>query len=181
MSEPTDEDLVRRFQRGDARAFDVFVRRHSDAVFRLGLLWLRDGDDANDLVQEVFLRSHQGLSRFGFRAQPKTWIYRVTRNVSREMNRRRAASVRLAVALESAPDTENGYGNHEALPEVRARVRRAVSDLPQRQREVVGLRLFQELSVEDTARVMSCRPGTVKALLHQATTALRRKLDEAEK
>ena len=88
----TDDDLVRRFQRGDEVAFSVFVGRHQDRLYRLARLWLADAQDAQDVVQEVLMRSYTGLKRFAFRAQPTTWLVRTTRNVCHEFNRRRRLS-----------------------------------------------------------------------------------------
>ena len=181
MSEVSDEDLVRRFQRGDQTAFAEFVARHSDAVFRVAVLWLRDPSHADDLVQEVFLRSYKGLAKFRFRSKTMTWIYRVARNVSMEMNRRTAATTALGEeAMDGIVDSAPTAETERTLETTVARVRSLVQSLPQRQREVVSLRVFQELSVEETAAVMVCRPGTVKALLHQALGSLRQRVEDAD-
>ena len=89
MQETSDEQLVRAFQRGDEGAFEVFVKRHQDRVFRLAGLWLYDSSQAVDVLQETLLRSYTGLGRYRFRAQPATWLMRVCRNVCREFNRQR--------------------------------------------------------------------------------------------
>jgi RNA polymerase sigma-70 factor (ECF subfamily) len=163
----TDEELVRRFQRGDETAFSEFVSRHQDRMYRLALLWSFDAQDAEDVVQEAFMRSYTGLRRFAFRAQPTTWLTRIVRNVCHEVNRKRPLTSADVVDEPDphAPDPERDETVRE--------IRRLVAHLPQRQRDVVILRIFEELPVADTARVMGCRPGTVKALLHKATKRLR--------
>ena len=170
-AEETDNALVRRYQRGDADAFDVLVRRHQDRVFRLAAVWLYDPQAAPDAAQEAFLRALSGLKGFLFRANVATWLYRMTRNVCNEMNRRakRHATPPPQLATELVLD-EIGVDDADTLRQVRAAVHR----LPPRQRDVVLLRLFEELSVADTARVMGCRPGTVKAHLNKALASLSR-------
>ncbi len=168
-----DSELVRRYQRGDAAAFAEFARRNRDRVHRLARLWLRRGEDADDVVQEVFMRSLSGLTGFLFRAQPSTWLVRVTRNVCLEHDRRlrqhadiddpAIAPLLVAEVAADGTDTERDQ----------RRVRSAVRRLPPRQREVVVLRMFEELSVAETARALGCREGTVKAHLHKAVGNLR--------
>jgi RNA polymerase sigma-70 factor (ECF subfamily) len=176
MQEQTDEHLVRAFQRGDDVAFGLFVERHQDRVYRLAVMWLRDAQQADDVLQEAFLRSYTGLARFRFRASPSTWLFRVCRNVCREFNRARRFE-----PLDESFMTEMRFDPHFAEQLVAGErigeLRTALEALPQRQKEVVALRLFEELPVADTARIMGCRPGTVKAHLNKAVTALRAQLD----
>ena len=84
----SDNALVRRFQRGDEAAFEQFVERHHERVYRLARVRLDTDSDAADVTQEVFLHAYTGLGRFRFGAAPFTWLYRTTRNVCSEHNRR---------------------------------------------------------------------------------------------
>ncbi|MDJ0927041.1 MAG: sigma-70 family RNA polymerase sigma factor [Gammaproteobacteria bacterium] len=175
LDELSDAELVQRFKSGDSLAFDAIVRRFQDRVFRLASVWLHDSQHAGDVSQEVFLRAFKGLRGFRFRAAPFTWLYRVTRNVCNEFNRRRVPE-----ALEQEPiDYENLPDAQVFHRETARQVRELVDVLPERQREVVLLRIFEELSVKETARAMGCREGTVKALLHKANQNLRGKLDNS--
>ena len=174
----SDEMLVRAFQQGDRDAFAQFVERHQDRVFRLSELWLDRAELAPDALQETFARSYRGLLRFRFRAAPTSWLLRVCRNVCWEMNRR----YRREVPLEADGALLPGDAQADAdwlRDDAQRRIHRWLAALPARQREVVTLRKLEELSVTETARVMGCRPGTVKALLHKAMAALERAaLDE---
>ena len=168
--DPSDKQLVRRFQRGDTNAFTALVRRHQDRTLRLACVWLDDAAGAEDVVQEVFLRAWTGLHRFRFSAAPATWLFRMTRNVCNEMNRRRRRKGETAPA---EAGFHCGAERERQQQQTVVAVRRLVAALPERQRDVVLLRVFEELSVGDTARVMGCRPGTVKATLHKAMRNLR--------
>lgn len=171
MQTEADNELIRRFQGGDASAFDIFVRRHQDRIYRLAAVLVKSRADAADVTQEVFLRALTGLKRFGFRSQPFTWLYATTKNVSREYNRQDKGVT--VVPVESADPRPSAAETMDSDQAVRT-VREMVSGLPERQRDVVLLRIFEELSVEQTARVLGCRPGTVKAQLHKAMKGLRR-------
>lgn len=172
----SDQELVQRFKDGDADAFDALVRRYQDQVCRMAAVWLYDAEHATDVAQEVFLRSFKGLRRFRFKAAPFTWLYRTTRNVCHEFNRRRRTEPLDHEPLDPGAGPESEASRYDAARQVRA----LVAELPDRQREVVLLRIFEGLSVRDTARAMSCREGTVKALLHKAKAKLRLEYPERE-
>ncbi|MCZ6643407.1 MAG: RNA polymerase sigma factor [Gammaproteobacteria bacterium] len=177
--ERSDEQLVRAFQAGDESAFSVFVTRHQDRVYRLAMLWLRDGSQADDALQETFLRSYTGLGRFRFRAQPHTWLLRVLRNVCFEENRRHAAQV-LGAGVDSEQTTEPDLAAAQDRPRQLARLHNALKRLPDRQRDVVMLRVFEDLSIAETASIMGCRRGTVKAHLNKAINGLRSMLAQVD-
>ncbi|MEL6870215.1 MAG: RNA polymerase sigma factor [Pseudomonadota bacterium] len=167
----SDTELVKAFQRGDARAFDQFVARHQSRVFRLALVWLYDASMAADATQEVFLRAITGLRTFLFAAEPFTWLYRTQRLVCHEFNRRRQHET----LADEPQSTDPTAADTLDAQRIATTVRSLVADLPERQREVVVLRIFEALSVRDTARAMGCREGTVKALLNKAKASLRRR------
>lgn len=169
MAEKSDVELVREFKAGSASAFDAIIRRFQDRIYRLACVWLYDPQHADDATQEVFLRAHKGLRRFHFRAAPFTWLYRTTRYVCNEFNRRRKTE-----PLDDEPiDSSDSPDRQVTKIDAATRVRELVAELPERQREVVIFRIFEELSVRETASAMGCREGTVKALLHKATKRLR--------
>lgn len=170
VDEHSDNELVRQFKSGDARAFDAIVERFQDRVYRLACVWLYDPQNAADATQEVFVRGYSGLRRFHFRSEPFTWLYRTTRNVCSEFNR-----VRHGEPLEHEPVDAGAAPDRQVSDYERARrVRQLVARLPARQQEVVMLRIFEDLPVSETARLMGCREGTVKALLYKATNNLKR-------
>lgn len=175
LDDTSDEELVRRFRSGESGSFDAIVHRFQDRIFRQASVCLYDNQQAADVTQEVFLRSFKGLKGFRFRSAPYTWLYRMTKNVCSEFNRKRRTE-----ALNDEPVEDRRIPEREATQFEAARmVRELVSELPQRQREVVLLRVFEELPVRETAKIMGCREGTVKALLHKATAKLRLKVQSA--
>ena len=153
---------------------DVVDRVGAEA--RVGEGRLDRSDRADDVAQVVFLRAFTGLRRFRFGAAPATWLFRMTRNVCNEFNRvrRRHDQAKIDPTMPAAgEDAVSDVVRRETIAEVRA----LVAQLPPRQRDVVLLRVFEELSVDETARTLGCRPGTVKATLHKAMRNLRRSHD----
>jgi RNA polymerase sigma-70 factor (ECF subfamily) len=168
----SDRELVKRFQRGDEQAFASLVRRHQDRIYRLARARLYAPQEAADAAQDVFLRAYKGLRGFLFTAEPFTWLYRTLLNVCNEYNRRLKRDGRLEEGLMADGQDEAVSEDNNAGTDL-AKIRGLVGGLPGRQQEVVMLRIFEDLSVEETARAMGCRPGTVKALLHKALNNLR--------
>lgn len=135
-------------------------------------LYTGDADLALDLAQEAFARACQHWHRLEHMDAPGAWLHRVAMNLANAAFRHRRLDritrVRLA-SLASTPDPLEPAEVHT--------VRAAVLGLPQRQRAALVLRYYADLSVDETARHLRCRPGTVRALTHQAVARLRKELD----
>jgi RNA polymerase sigma-70 factor, ECF subfamily len=173
-----DESIIETARRGDRTAQATLLREYQDVWYRMCVGLLRNGELARDATQETALRFLKQLPAFRGESQLRTWSLGIAINVCREMRRRerpvdpmRLADVR--GEAETSPDRE------AELAESTARVKTMLADLPERQREAVMLRFFEELSVEEAAEAMQCAPGTIKATIHQALRALKKKLGAA--
>ena len=166
IRDQSNVELVHAFNKGDSLAFEEFMRRHQDQIFRLALLNLYQSNDAADVTQEVFLRAYKGLKRFRFRSEPMTWLYRTTKNVCMEFNRKasRSENVEDNIDIKSENDMNNELQQRETI----LAVKELINGLTQRQKDVVMFRIFEELSVDETAKILGCRPGTVKATLNRS-------------
>jgi RNA polymerase sigma-70 factor, ECF subfamily len=141
-------------------------REHPVLVGALGL-YLGDRDEAEDIAQEALIRLVQRWPLEGI-DNPGAWVMRVAFNLATSSFRRRSIQRRAADRIRQhreAPSSD---------PADVLAVRRAVLDLPERQRRAVILRYFADLSVRDTAEFMQCPANTVKTLVHQAIRTLRR-------
>jgi RNA polymerase sigma-70 factor (ECF subfamily) len=171
-AEPDDWTLLATC-RTDRGALELLYRRHRDYVFRVACGLLGDRVRAEDAMQEVYARIAGKRSWFVPRAQFRTWLYRVTLNVTREDRR---ASARFP----APPDGHDAIDEHPRgaaeRDTVLTELQRALGELPARQREVVVLRYLEGLSTTETAAVLGCREGTVKAHLHRAALALETRL-----
>jgi len=167
MSDLSDTDLVKQFCKGNDDAFAMLIRRHQDKIYRLACLNLYQQQDAMDVTQEVFMRAYRGLRKFRFQSEPFSWLYRTAKNVCHEFNKKTkrdsVLSSEYTEELNNLADNSNTETRHY-LEEIR----QLINTLPARQHEVVILRIFEGFSIDETAKMMKCRPGTVKALLHKA-------------
>jgi RNA polymerase sigma-70 factor (ECF subfamily) len=174
-----DETLAAA-RRGDREALQCLLRTLQDPWYRLCLSLLGDAERARDATQETALRFLRQLPGFRGESQLRTWSLGIAVNVVREIRRSSRAGVPLAADFSEAAETASQPSPVQSaeLSERRDRVRAVLDRLPERQRETVVLRFFEDLSTEETAIIMDCATGTVKATLHQALRSLREKLKE---
>lgn len=174
----SDEELVVRGRGGDAAARRLLIERHVDTVFRLAYRMARTRPEAEDLAQEVLagmLEYRQGwLSALSFRV----WIKRAVLNrvIDESRRRKRWGFVR---PLEDGMDFEDSRADAEAslgTSETKATVERAVRALPDRQRAVIILCHYENLSLTEAAQTMKSSVGAVEQLLHRAKASLRVRL-----
>lgn len=168
-----DNATIKAAQIGRREAIAELLRSLQDPWFRLAMTLLGNADDARDATQETALRFLRELPRFSGRSQLKTWALGIALNVIREFRRKRQ------LASADPPDKASSLPEPLAqaeLAEQQRLLQAFLKELPERQREALILRYFEDLSVADAASVMTCAPGTVKATVHQALRALRQKM-----
>jgi RNA polymerase sigma-70 factor, ECF subfamily len=165
---------VHRFRAGDDALFADIVREYSP---RLMPLLRRYAGDAHpqDLLQDVWVRIYERRATYDGRGSFLGWLLSVTRSVAVSALR---AQSRVPVA--ESPEHLPVHHDPDAVF-VRAELRDAILELPERQRDVIVLRLIEGLSTRETATRLECAEGTVKALLHQATRKLRDILQETHR
>jgi RNA polymerase sigma-70 factor (ECF subfamily) len=182
-----DAATIEQAQRGSRTAQEALLRELQDVWFRFCLGMLRDADLARDAAQETALRFLRQLPGFRAESQLRTWSLSIAVNVVREMRRGRRPPISDAdfdfdqlTPQRSAGGSSDGPGACDALERAEAQdlLRATLRELPERQREAITLRFFEELNTEQTSTAMGCAAGTVKATLHQALRALRTKMTQ---
>lgn len=166
-------------RRGSREARETLVRALQNIWYRFCLSLLRDPTRAADATQETALRFLRDLPGFDGRSSIKTWSLGIAMNVVRETRRMRIAGG----AEADQPDRHDPADSplESALSaEQQQVVRDVLADLPDRQREAIVLRFFEDLSIDETARAMNAAPGTVKATIHQALRAMRKIMQKDE-
>jgi RNA polymerase sigma-70 factor (ECF subfamily) len=175
-----DATLADRFRRGEAAAFDRVVRENRHAVYMTARRLLRRHEEADEAAQRAFVRAWRARAGFRGASSIRTWLIRITLNVSRSMlQASRKAGTDLS-ELERIPDARTDAEARLRRRQARERVREAVAKLPPRQREAVVLKVFSEMTCRETAEVMELSEGAVKAHLHQAVANLRRRMGGGE-
>jgi RNA polymerase sigma factor (sigma-70 family) len=172
---PQDDVLVARAREGDVGAFEALVTRYREIAFRVAWLVVRDRGDAEDAVQDAFVKAYYAMPRFRSGAPFRPWILRIVANEARNRSRaaRRREGLRLRVAVH-----EGGTAAPSPEPSVLERTDAealvlALERLPERDRLVLAYRYLLELSEAETAEMLGVRPGTVKSRLSRALVRLR--------
>ncbi len=167
-----DHALIARAAQGDAQAFAELVRRHQGWVRRLAFRYTRQGQDAEELAQEIFLRAWRHARSFRGEAAFATWLYRLAVNAClnfRAGRRARPEPLPLSEELESgAPAGGAGISAAERA----ARLRQALASLPARQRLALVLASFEDKSYEEIASAMGISLSSVESLLFRARRGL---------
>lgn len=167
-----DVPLVERVLDGDAEAYDELVRRHMRRAFSIAYRILEHREDAEDVVQDAFVRALERLDSL-HRGRPfAPWFHRIV--VNQSLNHRRKRRVRTTEPLAEelvagGPDPEQETGQVR----LRERLRSALAELPERQRTIVLLSELEGMTSAEIAEVLDVAPGTVRWHLHQAREALR--------
>jgi RNA polymerase sigma-70 factor (ECF subfamily) len=173
-------------ERLDDDAFDALVRQSQRRVQRIVQTLVGDADTAATLTQETFLRAYRARDSFRGRARVETWLISIALNVARDhlKSRRQSFWRRLIRGREAAADdgawTDPGPSIERTLVAREAvdRIPAALRTLSTQQREAFTLRFVEEMSLAEIADVLGVSEGTVKAHLHRATQAVRRRLQE---
>lgn len=165
------DQLVARAQAGDSGAFDLLLRRHYRFIFRVALRWLGNASDAEDVTQAVAMRLARAIQGFDGRSAFTSWLYRITLNAVRDLQRSQSRSRRLQDAVALITEESRAPDQEDALRV--ADIWRAVRSLPELQRDAVMLVHGEELSQAEAARIMGCKEPTVAWHIHKARKSLR--------
>lgn len=168
----TDSILVEQFRSGQRRAFDQLVERHQRAIFHLTLRYLRNQADAADITQKTFVRAFQSFERFRGESSFRTWIFRIAINLclNHIRDHRREQVTEIGEDVLTTPPL--GAGRMIRENEAR-RLRDALDELPPKQRMVLELRVYDELSFREVAELADCSENAAKVNFHHAVKRLR--------
>lgn len=178
----TEDDRVARARDGDTRAYGALLEEYQTLAFRTAYLLTGSAAEAEDTVQEAFVKAYRALDRFRPGAPFRPWLLTIVANEAR--NRRRSAARRERLALRAAQDPLSGGAvpSPEAAlleAERRRELLAAVNALGENDRLAIACRYFLGLSEEETAAALGCRRGTVKSRTARALERLRARLEEA--
>ena len=168
----SDQELLKQLKEGEREAFDELFKRHQKSIYFLALRYLGNQEDAMEITQQAFVRAFNAAPRFEGRSSFKTWLYRITVNLCKNSLSRspKAHEIpledienRLAADPDPGPDPDGR----------RRQVKEALVGLPERQRQVVLLRVYEELPFKEIARALGCSAGSAKVSYHYAVKGLK--------
>ncbi len=185
----SDQELVELYRQGDKSIIDQLLVRYHSRVFRLALSILHNSQDAEEVIQEVFLKVFQKLDSFKGESSFSSWLYRVAINTTfMKLREKRGAETLPLEEMERKIDEETGKGgvsdwarrpDDELLSEEATQIiTEAMEKLPDEFKMVVILRDLDGLSTEEVGKLLGLSPAAVKSRLHRARLFLRRRLED---
>ncbi|MEK6689771.1 MAG: sigma-70 family RNA polymerase sigma factor [Nitrospirota bacterium] len=173
-----EEDLVliEKYLAGNEDAIEELVMKYQRQIYAFLYRMIYDMEEAKDLTQKTFIKAIKGIKGFRRESSFKTWLYQIATNTGlNHIKQRREGEIELD---ESNIDPELISGQTGALSDILEKekkvcIKRGLSELPERQRLAITLRAYDGLSCSETAKVMKCSEGAVKAHYHQGVKKLR--------
>lgn len=178
--------LAKLSRNGDRHAFEELVDMYKDKIYHLGYRMLGQSGDAEDVVQETFLRVYMNLDRYDENQKFSTWIYRIATNLCIDRLRKRKPNYSLDAEL---PDSEGAdwYSTLASdqdtpeeelvLSETQQQIRKAIETLPEKYKSVVILRYLHDMSLQEIGDVLQMPVTTIKTRVHRGREFLRKKLE----
>jgi len=180
-----DQELVRRVQQGDKKAFDVLVIKYQQRIMKLISRYVRDQDEVQDVTQEAFIKAYRALATFRGDSAFYTWLYRIAINTAKNylvsQGRRPPAT---DVDAEEATYLQGGERLSDSdtpeqlvqRDEIERVIFETIDGLPEELRTAITLREMEGLSYEEIAETMDCPIGTVRSRIFRAREAIEIKL-----
>jgi RNA polymerase sigma-70 factor (ECF subfamily) len=174
----SDEEIVRRVLAGDLASYELIMRRYNQRLFRVVRAIVRDSDEAEDVLQDAYVRAYEHLGQFEGRARFSTWLTRIAVHEAAARRRRQRRMHPFDSSEHDTPERPEpqGAGRAErglARAELGAVLADAVDALPEDMRLVFTLRVVQGLDTAETAACLSMTASNVKVQLHRARIRLR--------
>jgi RNA polymerase sigma-70 factor (ECF subfamily) len=179
-----DEELIRLVRSGEAALYEILMRRYNQRVYRIALTILRNDAEAEDVMQEAYVRAYQHLGEFAGEAKFSTWLTKIAIYEAMARVRLRAKSSGSGSSSDANLDIMNTLRSHTPDPErqtydheLRLVLERAIDTLPDSYRSVFMLRVVEGLNVNETAAALELGVETVKTRLHRGRALLRKELE----
>lgn len=185
MIEIDEKKIIKRASAGDADAFEQLVLTYQTPIYNLCLRMTGNPEDAADLSQESFLKAWRSLGSFQFESSFSTWLYRLASNTCLDYLRSIKRHPKVSLTVEDSdgetqmmdfPDTAPTPEDAAISKEENELLSRAMQELDEQQRQILTLRVVNDLSYAEIAEILSIKEGTVKSRLARTRDALRKKL-----
>jgi RNA polymerase sigma-70 factor, ECF subfamily len=175
----TDQAAAEEARKGNQLAFRVLVERHSRSVFRLAFRMTGNEQDAEDMVQETFLRAFKQLHRFDGRASFGTWLYRIAANCSLDLIRARRVRGERQPGLDTAQSPDPSPERVTRSKQLAGMLDHALEQLTEAERTAFLLRHYEGCNIEQIAKVLGVKNGAAKHSVFRAVQKLRCALEPA--
>jgi RNA polymerase sigma-70 factor (ECF subfamily) len=164
--------IVLAARSGDEEAFRALYEAYRDPIWALIRSLIGDTLQAQDILQNIFMKAFRGLGGFRFQSCLFTWIYRIARNECRNHLRKRSVPMIPLEAILGTREEIEGRAVSSRSETRKAALQNAVRQLPFKMREVIVLKYLEDLSYKEMSRILGCPPGTVASRLNRALAEL---------
>ena len=184
-----EEALLKAIRSGDAAAFDGLIEMYSAKLYKVAYALLGSRQDAEEVVQDTFLRAYRAMQTFRGDSSLETWLHRITLNLARnkyQWNHRRGSGLNVSLTAGDGADGDSGTENEQDVPdrrmepdvvleqdEIGTNIMKALNGLPDNIRETMLLRHVNDMPYELIAQKLDCKVGTVKSRLSRGREMLR--------
>ena len=184
-----EEALLKAFRSGDDTAFDGLIEMYSAKLYKVAYALLGSRQDAEEVVQDTFLRAYRALQAFRGESSLETWLHRITLNLARnkyQWNHRRGGGLDVSRTAGDDAGGESGTEHEQDVPdrrmepdlvleqnEIGTNIMKALNSLPDNLRETMVLRHVNDMPYEQIAQKLDCKVGTVKSRLSRGREMLR--------
>ena len=180
-----DEEVVRRILQGETALFELIMRRYNQRLYRISRANLRDDAEAEDVMQDAYVRAYEHLAQFAGRSQFSTWLTRIAIHEALSRSQRRKRTEQFS-AHDSHEGTQDGEVNVAAdalnpeqqvsVSELRGALEVAILSIPEQYRLVLMMRDVEQLNTQETASALDLSEENVKVRLHRARAMVRKNL-----
>ncbi|KKO53127.1 RNA polymerase sigma factor SigW [Paenibacillus sp. DMB20] len=186
MVDNLDVRLAKLARKGDQRAFAEIVELYKDKIFHLAYRMLNNRHEAEDIVQETFLRVYKNLDRYDENQKFSTWIYRIGTNLCIDRLRKRKPSYSLDADMNDQegmdgysmiPSDDRSPETEMLLSETQRIIHDSIESLPAKYKTIMLLRYIQDLSLQEISEVLDLPVTTIKTRVHRGREFLRKKLE----
>jgi RNA polymerase sigma-70 factor (ECF subfamily) len=176
---PDDNSLAARVANGDTALYRILMQRHTRQVHAMGVSFLKNAEEANDFSQEVFIKAFNNIKQFTGSSRFSTWLYRIAYNTAINSVNRRKEYVSLA-ENDDTPSSNLSPEEATIKDAVRAAVRQAVNELPEKQKACIDLFFFYDRSYAEIQEITGDPVNTIKSHVFRAKKLLRDKLRDLQ-
>lgn len=192
-SEPKDEELIAKIGCGNEGALITLMERHKQAVYRFIYRYLNNQEDSAELTEETFIRVYQNARRFKARAAPKTWIFTIALNLTRDRIRKEKKQRGVLSLNAKTDEVDTGWSLEEKLPsslpnpsqniessEELMRIQNEIAQLPEKLKFPFIYCILEEHTYDECADILNASRKTVETRIYRARRTLKSKLKQIE-
>jgi RNA polymerase sigma-70 factor (ECF subfamily) len=181
-----DTRLANMARNGDRGAFAQLVDIYKDKIYHLAYRMMGNAQEAEDVVQETFLRVYTNLDRYDEQQKFSTWMYRIATNLCIDRLRKRRSTYSLDAEMQNGegndwyslmPSNEDTPENQLILSETQSQIKESIESLPEKYKSILILRYFHDLSLQEISEIVNMPVTTIKTRLHRGREYLKKKLE----